>query len=112
MKTLAWLLGAWLLLASPVAASETASPISPAQVEAFKRQLAAMPTSSSRTAMMQKLLKVGLAIKHGKTVERADLLEIVRFLRSQSGALKPDVALTLERLEEDLDALKREFEGY
>jgi hypothetical protein len=121
-----------LALAPPALAQDasTAAPrLSPGQMEALKRQLDAAPKTPGRAAMMQKLLKLALAMKAKKPVATEDLMALTAYLREANGDKGGDPAFeaAMKQLEagilkiqgqgqpganEDLEELKKEFEGY
>lgn len=98
--------------------------LSAAQLEALKRQLQAAPNTPGRAAMMQKLLKLALAMKSKQPVATQDLLALVAYLREANGdkASDPAFGAALRQLEsgimriqgggnEDLEELKRQFDS-
>lgn len=132
MRRFAATLALTLLLAAPAAAegglpAAGATPqLSPAQLQALKRQLDASPQTPGRAAMMQKLLKLALAMKNKQPVATEDMMALVAFLRASNAdkGSNPAFEGAMQQLESgilriqgtgdnpDLDDLKKEFEGY
>ncbi len=130
MRLFAAILACTLFAATPALASGSPSEaagapkLSAAQMEALKRQLQAAPNTPGRAAMMQKLLKLALAMKNKQPVKTEDLLALVGYLREANAdkASDPAFGAALRQLEagilqtqgggnEDLDELKREFDS-
>lgn len=125
MRLAAALLALTLLAAPPAFAAGAAADaprLTPAQLEALKKQLQAEPNTPGRAAMLAKLLKMAQAMKEKQPVATADLLALVGYLRAANPgkANDPAFAGAMRKLEEsimklnaggneDLDDLKREF---
>ena len=128
MRVLPTALALLLLAATPAAADAGAEApkLTPAQLQAIKRQLDAAPQTPGRAAMMPKLLKVALAVKNKQPVAPEDLMALVAFLRASNAGKQGDPAFegAMQQLEgsimrlqggaenPDLEDLKKEFEGY
>lgn len=133
MRLLTATLALALLLAPPALADDDAPPgkapqLSPAQMQALKRQLDASPQTPGRAAMMQKLLKLALAMKNKQPVATEDMLALVAFLRASNADKQADPAFegAMRQLEAgimkiqgqnqgenpDMEDLKKEFEGW
>ena len=129
MRGLPTVLALLLLSAAPAVANEGAAEapkLTPAQLQAIKKQLDAAPQTPGRAAMMPKLLKVALAVKNKQPVAPEDLMALVAFLRESNAGKKGDPAFegAMQQLEgsvmrlqggaenSDLEDLKKEFEGY